>query len=177
VPCFDQLTSSRYVCYFSSCVQRYAALSCGSLVLLNNLCSQPGVTVFWQRVAAFSATGGSHRLRMQCLHRPPGHTAAHRRGAASTTARALHHGPGLPDWLNPARIGAAVLACILSASACSADASQWPTHVASEQLYEQQLQRRKPRAVTNLPTSREAGAMRGYDRDLFTPDAWEGMLR
>ena len=73
----------------------------------------------------------------------------------------------------------AVLATIMATSAlpAAAAAAPWSSHLASEQLYEQQVQRHKPGPSSRLPTSREAEAMLSYDQDLFTDEAWQGMVK
>lgn len=54
-----------------------------------------------------------------------------------------------------------------------------PLHALAEQQYEQQVQRlhhKQPRS--NLPSSDEAAALQMLlDPDLFTPEAWQGMLQ
>lgn len=58
-------------------------------------------------------------------------------------------------------------------------ASAVPLHALAEQQYEQQVQRlhhKQPRS--NLPSSDEAAALQMLmDPDLFTPEAWQGMLQ
>jgi hypothetical protein len=69
----------------------------------------------------------------------------------------------------------AVLAALMATSPLPAAAA--PIHLASEQLYEQQVHRHKQGPSSHLPTSREADAMLSYDRDLFTDEAWQGMVK
>jgi hypothetical protein len=59
-------------------------------------------------------------------------------------------------------------------------ASAMPLHALAEQQYEQQVQRlhHKPQPRSNLPSSDEAAALQMLmDPELFTPEAWQGMLQ
>lgn len=54
-----------------------------------------------------------------------------------------------------------------------------PLALAAEQQYEQQVQRlHHKQPLSNLPSADEAAALQMLmDPDLFTPEAWQGMLR
>lgn len=86
-------------------------------------------------------------------------------------------GQGVSRLVSGVTAAAVALGSLLGGPAA---VSAMPLHALAEQQYEQQVQRlhHKPQPRSNLPSSDEAAALQMLmDPELFTPEAWQGMLQ
>lgn len=127
-------------------------------------------------VRASSRASQGASTRMQLLQQPPQcQQQGQQQGVSRLEPAGTRWEQGVSRLVSGVTAAAVALGSLLRGPAASA----MPLHALAEQQYEQQVQRlhhKQPRS--NLPSSDEAAALQMLmDPDLFTPEAWQGMLQ